>query len=789
MTDIICKIKIKIKDYYPKLKIIPYYNYECLIYCQEQKIIIPLKNIENMFLEYEPENINSDLIYNISLITKDKRYLISKSSLTIAYNRIIQVIEMKTLKFEQQIKLLLENDIKEKIFGPGISVGSIFIKFIIEINSSKGINSNISLIYDNIYIRNNNSKSRSKFKNNLDINQSSSVINISTVKKNLKLNEISQNKGILSTKYSTQKSYEQANNFTSIINKQNSNKNEYIYTQTSPFALKHYYNNKNQSAQLFNNKKSKKKYLDYNCYSPPPQNKLQKFYSKEIVNNNFNLKRYCSKPLYTNKKNLKINNNTEGIISNFGEICIKEKKPPKSQKRFVKKLFSKEIDNNFRTIHLEENIIKIDDNIQNHKSIEINKTKNEKIHSISKKLSYKNSQKSVTSKKIEKKNSKISTDADKSKRAMTKKNSLKSKTSKSFYKIKEIKNRNQKIKIEENKTLEPKINSNENKNKKIKIKINYINPVNNNEDLKNNLLTLIDYLKKSKKEMKNYNNIFSKYLLYREKIVFENKKKFLLQKEDNEKNIKNFIHVKINSKLNNVIFKKMTKIKIKEINIIKIIINNRKKNEQNDPKKIIEEKLKQQKQMHVLLNITRELIKNYGNLSHLYDEDNNKKILLKSLFLRYNIREKEWNDNDNLLEMYNKFINEVKIKNNKEKNQDKLKIEEFKTIKEEEENENEEDDEIKEPIKEEKNDNEEENSNEKNNKEGKITITNEQNIKDTNNNINKENINFSEKNLFEINENLINDNINFDKNTNTNNINNDLLNNGNIIINNIIINK
>ena len=145
MSEIFCKIKIKIRDYYPKLKIIPYNNYYCSISYNEHNLTIPLKNKENVIFESEPKKIVSDLDYNISLHSKEKKYLISKSFLIVPYIRIIQVIKMKTLKYEQQIRLLIERNIREKIFGYGISVGSIFLKFNIEIVGTKELNSNLVL--------------------------------------------------------------------------------------------------------------------------------------------------------------------------------------------------------------------------------------------------------------------------------------------------------------------------------------------------------------------------------------------------------------------------------------------------------------------------------------------------------------------------------------------------------------------------------------------------------------------------------------------------------------------
>ena len=230
----------------------------------------------------------------------------------------------------------------------------------------------------------------------------------------------------------------------------------------------------------------------------------------------------------------------------------------------------------------------------------------------------------------------------------------------------------------------------------------------------------------------------------------------------------------------------MSKIKKKELNIIKIILNN--KNEQNkDPKKIIQEKLKQQKKVHLLLNVIRDLIKNYGNLSHLYDNDNdnNKKILIKSLFLRYNIREKEWNNNDNLVNMYKKMINEIESN----KNIEKLKNQEFKAIKEEEENdeEEEEDGEIKEKNKEKEND--EKKIKEEDEKE--INIISKIKENDNNENLNINNSNNKANNSFDINEIKVKTNnniISLDENINSDNISNGLI-NKNIIINNFIINN
>ena len=210
--------------------------------------------------------------------------------------------------------------------------------------------------------------------------------------------------------------------------------------------------------------------------------------------------------------------------------------------------------------------------------------------------------------------------------------------------------------------------------------------------LKNNVLdfmSLFNDIISKNKEIKNKINFLNstKYLLIKEKIASNHKIKNILQNKFEEDNIKNFIHVNINKQSNNILLNKMTKIKSSELNIFKIIFNKKIINKENnkDPKLILKEKLKQQKQIQILLKLIRNLIKIYGNLSHLYENDNNKQILIKSLFLRYNIKEKEWNGKDDLFDIYEKMIEEnLKIKYHNKYHKEK---EEFKTIKEEDEEE------------------------------------------------------------------------------------------------------
>ena len=188
MDNIIYEIKIKIKEFYPKLKKIPYDDYDCVISYNDYKLTIPLKNIEKNIFKNELEKIKSDLIYHIELINRDNNYSISSSSFVIPYIRLTQVIKMKIIKYEQQIKFMLENDTKEIIFGPGISVGSIFLKFTIEINAVHTSNSNILLSNNIISIKGQNSEKNNN-QNISDFNLTSSLTNFTNKTKDTKISK------------------------------------------------------------------------------------------------------------------------------------------------------------------------------------------------------------------------------------------------------------------------------------------------------------------------------------------------------------------------------------------------------------------------------------------------------------------------------------------------------------------------------------------------------------------------------------------------------------------------
>ena len=554
MKDIQYKTNISIKDYFPKMKKISYEKYNCEISYNKEKQIIPIKNKENQLIEFTTKEPKSNLTYIITLINTENNMIIGKSNLIIASFRLKQLKQSKRIKYEQQIKLALVKKMKESLFGPGINIGSIYLKLIIDISICFSINNNILL-----YKLENKNKSINFIGNNgseynlSNLSLSSFLTNLSTLKENIKQN---------------------GKNIKNVSSLSNINSNiKYLSTEIPSKLNK---NNNNNDNIKENSSKRKIKRLSPNKIISLKKYRTKWHINKEYLKSNSNRK-------YINPKNVQKNLSAEKI-----------------KKNKIRKAFSNE-------------------NIMN---------------------------------KNNKKKSNI-----------------------------EIINKN-KRNISQSKRIRD-INKTERKRPSNIKKITKAIKIYDNKELKKNMISIINDIKEKNKELKDkceLNN--SKYLLIKEKINTQKKINNLINEEFEQKNVKNFIHVNINKKANNILIRKMPKIKLNELNIFKIIFNQKINNKnKKDPKLIIKEKLEEQKQIQLLINLIRNLIKIFGNLSHLYENDNNKKILIKSLFLRYNIKEREWKEGEDLFDIYENMLKEKEMKYNDRYKQEKN---EFNTIKEEE---------------------------------------------------------------------------------------------------------
>ena len=127
MKDIQCKTNISLKDYFPKLKKIPFEQYTLIISNKKEKHIIPLKNPENKFFQLTSKMTKKDLTYLITLINSENNIIIGEANLIVAAFRLNQLKEIKKISFEQQVKINLNKKMKENLFGPGINIGNIYL--------------------------------------------------------------------------------------------------------------------------------------------------------------------------------------------------------------------------------------------------------------------------------------------------------------------------------------------------------------------------------------------------------------------------------------------------------------------------------------------------------------------------------------------------------------------------------------------------------------------------------------------------------------------------------------
>ena len=566
------KLNITIKDYFPKLKKIPYSEYNCIISYNKIKQIISIKNKSSEKFQFSIKPQKKDLSYLVTLINIENNKTIGESNLNIASFRLKQLKDMKKIKYEQQIKLELNKSMKENLFGPGINIGNIYIKFLIEISISKNSNSFLMYKLENKNICDNNINSnKSGNDNNLNsLSLSSFLTNLSTLKENKKQNE---------------KKIKNTSSFNNNI--------KYLCTEIS-----HKKNKSNLYHKVTKEENQSKR-------------KLKIFSPTKIIN----LKKNNTK-WHINREYLKSVN--KNISTSLQEKRVKNKK--------LRKAFSN------------EDIRYSNNNIQLMTEI-CNNSNNNITYSTKRKKQY---------------NKIIKTERT---------NSKNSNKFKKIIKSTKINDNNQKIKSN-------------NKSK-------------NNFENKKNLNSIIKDIKIKNQQIKKKLDMHnSKYPLIKEKIIYEHKVMNELQNKIEENNIKNYIHVNINKQTNNLFLNKMTKIKLNELNIFNIIFNQKiisNKNINIDPKDIVKEKIKQQQQIQLLIKLIRNLVKIYGNLSHLFEKEQNKQILIKSLFLRYNIKETEWDKENDLFDIYEK-----KLKENKEVyyyNRYQKEKEEFNTIKEEDEEE------------------------------------------------------------------------------------------------------
>ena len=160
------------------------------------------------------------------------------------------------------------------------------------------------------------------------------------------------------------------------------------------------------------------------------------------------------------------------------------------------------------------------------------------------------------------------------------------------------------------------------------------------EEIKKRYINLIDFYsllsKKMKKNKKNNIEIAKNFENIKEKYTYLQKQKNkLIQKlnSNESKRIKNkaFLHFEQEQ-----LFDKIMNIKIKENSVYQNIFGPEYGSIEMQNK--IEDLILQKKEL--MLNLIKNIVKFYGNISQIYNNDINKKNILKTLLNKYNIKEK-----------------------------------------------------------------------------------------------------------------------------------------------------
>ena len=174
------------------------------------------------------------------------------------------------------------------------------------------------------------------------------------------------------------------------------------------------------------------------------------------------------------------------------------------------------------------------------------------------------------------------------------------------------------------------------------------------EDLKNNIINLLDFYSLLKKKI----NIVKENLYKNKQKLLIKKEKFNHQLKKNNKLTQNIIsieskiilHANINCTLNEQIILPLIKINKIESTIyqnlfgLKFYDNDIIRFREKEKNKLFEE----QNIIHLLLIIIKNMIEHYGNISHVYKNDLNKKTILNLLLLKYEIKEKNEKINMNI---------------------------------------------------------------------------------------------------------------------------------------------
>ena len=758
-----CTIIIKIKDYFPKVDTIPYQNFICLFTCGENEGQLPLLSQEKDYFQHEITNVISDIKYKVHVLDFNDMSLIGMCEMTIPYKIINQIKPPNGFIQEQQKKILIDVNTKRKLFGTVLNMGDIYINIYSELYLSE---KNNKLLVEKT------GKSTARKKKVISNKYKKLDGSPKTVKKKkliMKMN--SDRQAIMNFN---------KNNINSCVIKNNNNLNprndkiNNIIKQNNSFNYKEIQLNRNGVLKSNNHNN-----ISFRERLTKQKSKDRMNEEKKSKDRNINYK----KDNHTNILNRIIKTETN-----------------KNYKNEIKKLNKKDKDKDNKKIINKKNVYL--NNQNENENLTFNNHEGNKITTIESLDDIDISEKQYITKSKTKNDNQNNTVSIISNTLFT--------TNSIEQELNEIENNI----IEKNKQIKNDFGAQlkDNKNNNKKPSENGIDNNINQLEIKNNLIKLIDYyaLLNHKLLIVHKKNIYinKKCNIYREKLSNELKKNnILIEKKKGLNN--NIINENNNSSLNEKFIRQIIKLKKSEFKIYQNIFNlfyydyDILKWKEEAKNKKMEEGLK----IDLLLVVFKNLIKNYGNISQIYLDNMQKKNILKKCFHKFNLNEKEENNDNKIIidntynKKENKDINNNKNNVNKEEKEkeksNKNEIEKFRVINEVDEEKEDEIDDEEDKLSKNQNyynnddiscpsSNIKENSNfynsnkklksDKKNKSGQKNQLNNENLIKYNNIItnvikdeNKIEMNINKNNLFkDENKDLNNNNINDDKNENEN---------------------
>ena len=680
-----CTVLIKIKDFLPKLSKESYDNYICIFNNDEFEGRISLMQYEYQHINHEIKDINSDVIYKIKVIDLISKEIIGISEYCIKFEVINNLDIGTSINFINQIRVSPKRKNNQKISSNFIYCNKLNLTISTEI-----IKFNKNPV--NYISKENSEFLKLNLKLHSGINNRFTQLNRDNINNNYyynkKINSSINNKGInsrLNNEMNNMSLIKEKNNISSgLINEDDKNninlnmhnitvQNYYTINSSPPLNI-----NSVKNKKIYTKKYFKKKNMNKIKNNKIDNEKKENFYDfwkqNEINYNNIKIKKgYQSSTTKSNN----MNNTTDyfSSIEKMEQFNLTNRNI-KVRKRIIrtKKRKTKYNNNSFRVINLSSSknnsVEKINSNLNSYRCISTKKDENKNNLDY---LDYKriNSFK-ISSYNLTYNSNSNSLQKQKYKNKLESILSPKNNTNKKKYSIKSVSYNN----------LTERLKSKRSKDNIFNIKqIGIINLKKNNNSLthkknnkyrkecKNNIISILQYYillnKKMKKLKDSYNYNVSEYSLEKEKYMNIMEKKNIIEEKNNENKLKGYIYVNINSKLNNQIISKFKNIKNKEIKLFEIIFN--KEITKNDiSKRLTEEKIvneEEKNKINLYLNLLKNMIKYYGNISQIYNNNKNKKYQLLRLLINNGI---EINRNDFLYKKKKENFKEIKKEKEKE---------------------------------------------------------------------------------------------------------------------------